>query len=226
MMSYTQLEFLYKECSYCKQLKHLNEFYFRKKENKYTSQCKKCQYEIKKTGKVSERTLFQRAQKELSKTGKRKCNKCNKIYPLDEIKKIHEYYSNICYSCSNLRAKNYNKNPKKSESRRVNQAERTKKSPEKAVMIRTRTRARKIKVPFNLDESDIVIPEYCPILGIRLFFGEQNGHSPSVDRIDNSKGYVKGNIKIISHRANTIKNNGTIEEHEKIIKYMKENGCN
>ena len=47
-------------------------------------------------------------------------------------------------------------------------------------------------------------------------------NSPSIDRIIPELGYTKGNIQIISHRANnTIKNNGTIEEHEKIIKYIK-----
>jgi len=66
----------------------------------------------------------------------------------------------------------------------------------------------------TLELKDIVIPEYCPVLGIKLEPGS-NSHqdcSPSVDRIDSTKGYVKDNVWIISARANRIKNNATIEE--------------
>jgi len=46
--------------------------------------------------------------------------------------------------------------------------------------------------------------------------------APSIDRVDNSKGYVPGNVRIISWRANRLKNDATVEEMELIIKYMKE----
>lgn len=42
----------------------------------------------------------------------------------------------------------------------------------------------------------------------------------TLDRIDNSLGYVKVNIKVISSKANRLKNNGTIEEFKQIIEYM------
>ena len=62
--------------------------------------------------------------------------------------------------------------------------------------------------------DDIVIPEICPVLGIRLQPGSHSHQdcSPSVDRIDSTKGYTKDNVWIISARANRIKNNATIEE--------------
>lgn len=51
--------------------------------------------------------------------------------------------------------------------------------------------------------------------------GHPTDNSPSIDRIDNLKGYTKENIKIISHRANAIKRDASVEEVEKILKYMK-----
>jgi hypothetical protein len=63
------------------------------------------------------------------------------------------------------------------------------------------------------------IPEYCPVfpwikLKVRRSVGSgaRNPSAPSADRIDSSKGYVKGNIRIISWRANELKNNGTLRE--------------
>lgn len=66
----------------------------------------------------------------------------------------------------------------------------------------------------SLELNDIVIPEYCPVLGIKLEPGSRSHQdcSPSVDRIDSTKGYFKDNVWIISARANRIKNNATIEE--------------
>ncbi len=75
-------------------------------------------------------------------------------------------------------------------------------------------------IPFDLEESDIIVPEYCPILGIKLEYNEDRGkfNSPSIDRIKPELGYVKGNIRVISNRANTLKNNMTLEEVELIHK--------
>lgn len=76
---------------------------------------------------------------------------------------------------------------------------------------------------FDLDIEDIVIPKHCPVLGIELTsddmkFGDYS--APSVDRIDNSKGYIKGNIMIISRRANTMKNCSSKEELKSFCKFF------
>jgi len=94
-----------------------------------------------------------------------------------------------------------------------------------AVLISgAKRRAKKRGMEFNITKEDLHMPSVCPILGIPLSVGE-NGHhhgSPSIDRIDSTKGYVKGNVHIISWRANALKNNATIEELLAIALYMKE----
>lgn len=85
---------------------------------------------------------------------------------------------------------------------------------EEQMFRRMRGLAKKKGIPFDIEVSDIVIPETCPILGIKLFFmeGNRSDNTPSLDKIEPSKGYVKGNIQVISWRANRIKNDSTLEE--------------
>lgn len=70
---------------------------------------------------------------------------------------------------------------------------------------------------FNLTLDDIIIPEVCPILETKLTRGDhKRWESPentiSLDRIDPTKGYVKGNVRVISTLANTMKNNATFDQ--------------
>jgi hypothetical protein len=88
-------------------------------------------------------------------------------------------------------------------------------SKEYELMWAAKYRAKKKGLEFNIDAYDVIIPEVCPYLGIKIENGTLGNHdaSPSLDRIDSSKGYIKGNVEIISWKANQIKNNGTAEEH-------------
>lgn len=82
------------------------------------------------------------------------------------------------------------------------------------ILNRAKYRAETHNLEFNLDLEDIIIPEYCPLLEVRLELGnsKEYEYSPSIDRIDNSKGYIKGNVWIISKKANSMKNSATPEE--------------
>jgi hypothetical protein len=86
---------------------------------------------------------------------------------------------------------------------------------------KARQRAKDKELAFDIDNNFIrsIIPSHCPIFGTRLEWSCNRGgtahplpSSPSLDRIDPSRGYVKGNVWIISNRANTIKNNASHEE--------------
>ena len=89
-------------------------------------------------------------------------------------------------------------------------------NPEKMIFSKAKYRAEKDGVPFDIGVEDIIIPELCPIFGFPLVVGISStagvSNSPSLDRIIPKKGYVKGNVWVISNRANIIKNNATWQE--------------
>lgn len=78
--------------------------------------------------------------------------------------------------------------------------------------------------PFDLDESDFDWPTHCPALGIRLIYESGNRTIPNratIDRLDPSLGYEKGNVAVISRKANLIKNNGTYSEIAAVANWLK-----
>lgn len=81
---------------------------------------------------------------------------------------------------------------------------------------RAKQRAKISGLEFNLSPEDIQIPRFCPILGVELISHSGSsggrGHSPSLDRIDNTKGYTKDNIQVISHLANQMKGSASTEQ--------------
>lgn len=87
-----------------------------------------------------------------------------------------------------------------------------------------KVRANKNGLDFTLNPDNLVIPDICPILQIPLFTGTKGDYSnsPSLDRIDNTKGYVDGNVAIISSLANSMKNCATIEQLQTFAKNIGE----
>ena len=88
-------------------------------------------------------------------------------------------------------------------------------------------RAKKANVPFSITRQDLIdmfpADNLCPVLKVSFVWGTKNDKdlSPSLDRMIPELGYVKGNIKFISYKANRIKNDSTVEILENLIKYMK-----
>lgn len=97
-----------------------------------------------------------------------------------------------------------------------------KNNPEWALHNSAKHRAKKVGRDFDIEVSDVVIPNVCPILNIPLFkgSGKVSDNSPSLDRIDQEKGYVKGNVAVISYRANRLKGDLTMSQLTNLISYM------
>lgn len=79
-------------------------------------------------------------------------------------------------------------------------------------------------LPCNLESiEDIPYVTHCPIFGVELVMGSGTNHkwSPSLDKIVPSKGYVKGNVVVVSLRANMLKSDASINELEAIYKFYK-----
>ena len=137
------------------------------------------------------------------------CIRCGETKELTEFYKqvrnrdgLHHY----CRTCCIAYTSEYNKN-----------------NPEKRMLCAAKHRAKKKHLDFTITVEDIVIPEFCPLLGIKLVnchgqnlgvgkgFLVQDG-APSLDRIDNSKGYTPDNIWVVSFKANKIMNVATYQE--------------
>lgn len=85
-----------------------------------------------------------------------------------------------------------------------------------------RARATEQGVPFSITVEDIYVPSHCPVLGIPLFSSHTRGggpNSPSLDRIHPDKGYVPGNIVVVSNRVNTLKSNASLDELRDIASF-------
>lgn len=133
-----------------------------------------------------------------------------------------------CYQRGHYLA-NKNRYDEKAKRWRANNSERYKQTstaylknnPSWYLWRTAKARAKKYGLDFSISTSDVVIPTQCPVLGIPLIplSGKFAHNSPSIDRIDNKKGYVKGNIIVVSFRANSLKKDATIEELSKVAEF-------
>lgn len=86
------------------------------------------------------------------------------------------------------------------------------------MLMHAQTRAKKENLPCSITLNDFDIPAHCPFLGIKLVHGvgRQEESSPTLDKLIPSRGYVPGNVLVISQRANRIKTNASWEEILKV----------
>lgn len=91
-------------------------------------------------------------------------------------------------------------------------------SPAKRLYTDARKRASSLGVLFDLSPGDIEIPTSCPVFGRPFERGTM--YAMSLDRITPDKGYTRGNVQVISRKANMMKNNATEEELKCFAKWV------
>lgn len=127
-----------------------------------------------------------------------------------------------CRECNRINSLNWHRR-NKIKSRQYRK-EWDKNNPEKAMLQRARRRAKELQLPYSLTVEDVSIPESCPVFNIPLSrTNKVTDNSPSLDRIDNTKGYVKDNVIVVSHKANRIKNRWTLDNLRKVVEYYEKN---
>lgn len=151
------------------------------------------------------------------------CGRCGALKP------YRDFYNNRntpsgktswCKACT----QEYQQQPQAAKKRAAHMQARRQRDPIAFMLVAAKTRAKHTGLEFTLEREDIpAIPARCPVLGIPLQVQKDNraDASPSLDRIDNSKGYVPGNVAIISLRANRIKSDATPEEIFRLHLYVR-----
>ena len=137
--------------------------------------------------------------------GHRQCKKCEEIKPnscFHKHAKCKGGYNSVCKDC------------------RVPASQRNylTHSTQYKLWYRAKRRASEKGREFSLTLEDIVVPDVCPVFGIP--FEDNTIYAASLDRIDSTKGYTKDNIQVLSSRANTLKNNASLEELVALVGFL------
>jgi hypothetical protein len=163
------------------------------------------------------------------------CNRCKQYLPFNLFSKNSankDRLSSHCKECDQkYQESKRRKSPEKQleYGRQYQQKRRTNFDFRlKSLVTASKQRAIQKGLEHNITVEDIkeIYPKdgCCPVFGFKLEFGSAGFRdcSPSIDRIDPSKGYVKENIQILSWRANRLKVDATIEELEMLLSYLKQ----
>lgn len=163
------------------------------------------------------------------------CSKCNTELLLSSFgprKGCKDGVNTICRVCASKKSLAYyhanehvkkrqnalQKTPKHRERKRLIMRRIHDRDPQKAMLDVVKRRSVKQGRTFALVSSDIVIPEVCPCCSVKLVRGDKRvtTTSPSVDRIENSKGYLPDNIWVICNRCNMLKGDASPVELRRI----------
>lgn len=132
-----------------------------------------------------------------------------------------------CKICVSSRRKGYQSPNHKENDRKYRnstRAELYKKNPQYYLWYIAKKRAEKQGHEFSIKPEDIIVHEFCPIIGSKLDVLTNNIETGmSLDRVDNRRGYIPGNVHAISRRGNLRKSDLSIQEVKNLLKYMEDN---
>lgn len=155
-----------------------------------------------------------------------RCNYCGNNRPIDEFSVDRSRIYGVNYKCRACIAQAYQAwaetdeyvraRAELNDKRRAKRAENPRRYWAKRVLGSARARAKRNALDFDLDANWVYdnAPEVCPLLEIALCFERATvcNDSPTLDRIDNARGYTRDNVWVISARANRIKTDATADE--------------
>jgi hypothetical protein len=157
----------------------------------------------------------------------KKCTQCNQEKDLSYFynsKHTKDGFTHKCKEClttyrqsNKERARLYMQNRREIDSEALNAAKRIwyqGTNPIKKILVQSKSRAKTRGIEYNITETDITIPTICPYLKVPFIAGTKDNYeyTHSIDRKDNSKGYVPGNVEIITKKANSMKNSASEAE--------------
>lgn len=166
----------------------------------------------------------------------KECKGCREVKPLDSFGRcaaVRSGRTSRCRTClGNYYRRDRERVLERQRSRRQTeegrqrertwQRERRKADPPTRMIQEARARAKLKGLEFDIDRSDIVLPATCPVLGVPIATGlgrPRQDSAPSIDRIDTTRGYVRGNVTVISWRANRLKSDATVEELRALVRF-------
>lgn len=163
----------------------------------------------------------------------RQCSTCREVKDVSKFWKQASRADGIQASCKACMKKtnaawSKNADPAHLEERNRKRAElvreRRREDNEYTMLVCAKQRAKKKCLPFSITKDDIKTPEFCPVLGIRLerHKGRMRESSPTLDRIIPSKGYIPGNVVVVSMRANRFKSDASVEELRALVRFYEE----
>lgn len=197
-----------KRCSACKKNKPILDFNKNKSEKDgHAHECRKCAYIRNSIYRKKNKVNLNKKTKEWRKKNKKRVKELNTAY--------YEKHGAELIKKQKERDKIYR------VTKKLDFAYRKRK-----MFWTAKYRAKIKKLKFNITIEDVVFPKICPVLGFMIDYkGKRNAYNiPSLDRINSSKGYIKGNVRVISNRANFLKNNANSDELMKVAKDLKKNG--
>lgn len=159
---------------------------------------------------------------------KKMCTKCCVIKDVEQfrMRKDTNTRRNECRSCENSRYSH----KKQKETLVIPETLRDPTNPRdakeiamKRMLSSAKQRAKDKGLMFDIHYEDVAIPNLCPVLKIPMIpsiDGTLNDNSPSLDRLVPYLGYTKGNVRVISMKANRIKSNATSNELRAVLDYV------
>lgn len=156
------------------------------------------------------------------------CTRCN------SIKNENEFYrpnrSTICKECHLNITREYKKKKRQDVGYRVGEGIKQK---ERRVRLWQNTllndcKSRKLDVDINIEHINFLFEKQkgkCYWFGVDLIPSENKKHpqQPSLDRLDNKLGYIKGNVVLSCYSANIGRNNNDEHIWKEFVKHIKPN---